>query len=144
MRRRPNPRLQALCKHPLEAGAVDPLSFSLLSDRDFSVIPTSLFVMGSDTIASILYSAFLALVTNSETLHAVHAELNTVIGTYRAPTFDDEKSLPHKLRPSLTTLPSYALTTVARHFSPLLAVLTKFCALSSSQFCYALRSQCAL
>lgn len=85
----------SLCKHLLEARAADPQSFSLLSDRDFTFIPASLFGAGSDTTASTLCSAFLALVTNSETLHAAHAELDAVIGTSRTPTFDDEKSLPY-------------------------------------------------
>jgi cytochrome P450 len=85
----------SLCKQLLEARAADPQSFSLLSDRDFSFIPASLFGAGSDTTASTLCSAFLALVTNTETLHAAHAELDTVVGKSRTPIFDDEKSLPY-------------------------------------------------
>jgi cytochrome P450 len=85
----------SLCKQLLEARAADPQSFILLSDRDFSFIPASLFGAGSDTTASTLCSAFLALVTNPETLHAAHAELDAVIGSSRTPVFDDEKSLPY-------------------------------------------------
>ncbi|PSN72189.1 cytochrome P450 [Corynespora cassiicola Philippines] len=66
-----------------------------LSDRDFSFIPASLFGAGSDTTASTLCTAFLALVTHPETLEAAHAELNAVIGTSRSPTFEDESSLPY-------------------------------------------------
>jgi len=68
----------SLCKHLLETRAADPHSFSLLCDRDSSFIPASLFEVDSDTTTSTLYSAFFALVTNSETLHAAHAELDAV------------------------------------------------------------------
>ena len=66
-----------------------------LSDRDFSFIPASLFGAGSDTTASTLCSAFLALITHPETLAAAHAELDSVIGQDRSPTFDDERDLPY-------------------------------------------------
>ena len=79
----------------LEAKAKDPSAFALLSDRDFSFVPASLFGAGSDTTASTLCSAFLALVTHGETLSAVHSELDHVIGSDRLPTFADESSLPY-------------------------------------------------
>ncbi len=85
----------SLCKQLLEARAADPQSFSLLSDRDFSFTPASLFGAGADTTASTLCSGFLALVTHPEVLQAAHAELDAVIGGSRTPTFDDEKSLPY-------------------------------------------------
>jgi cytochrome P450 len=85
----------SLTKQLLEARAADPGSFSLLSDRDFSFIPASLFGAGSDTTASTLCSAFLALVTNHDILEAAHAELDTVVGVERMPAFDDEQSLPY-------------------------------------------------
>ncbi|KAJ4419487.1 hypothetical protein N0V82_004932 [Gnomoniopsis sp. IMI 355080] len=66
-----------------------------LSDRDFSFVPASLFGAGSDTTASTMCSAFLALVTHPETLVAAHAELDEVIGADRTPTFDDEARLPY-------------------------------------------------
>lgn len=66
-----------------------------LSDRDFSYIPASLFGAGSDTTASTLCTAVLALVTHPETLLAAHSELDAVIGCDRTPTFDDEKDLPY-------------------------------------------------
>jgi cytochrome P450 len=66
-----------------------------LSDRDFSYIPASLFGAGSDTTASTLCTAFLALVTHPETLRAAHQELDTVVGSGRSPTFEDEGNLPY-------------------------------------------------
>lgn len=66
-----------------------------LSDRDFSFIPASLFGAGSDTTASTLCTAFLALVTHPEALKAAHEELDSVIGSTRTPTFDDEAQLPY-------------------------------------------------
>ena len=85
----------SLTKQLLEARAADPDSFSILSDRDFSFIPASLFGAGSDTTASTLCSAFLAIATNHETLEAAHAELDSIVGGDRMPTFDDEASLPY-------------------------------------------------
>jgi cytochrome P450 len=66
-----------------------------LNDREFSFIPASLFGAGSDTTASTLCSAFLALITHPETLGAAHSELDTVIGSNRSPTFADEPDLPY-------------------------------------------------
>ncbi|KAH8888461.1 cytochrome P450 [Thozetella sp. PMI_491] len=81
---------ESLCRLLLETRDEIPLS-----DRDFSFVPASLFGAGSDTTASTLCSAFLALVTHPETLQAAHAELDAVIGADRTPTFDDEQSLPY-------------------------------------------------
>ena len=86
---------QSLTSRLLKAREKDPSAFSMLSDRDFSYIPASLFGAGADTTASTLCSAFLALVTNGETLQAVHAELDSVVGNERLPTFQDEASLPY-------------------------------------------------
>ncbi|MCJ1403329.1 hypothetical protein MMC11_006552 [Xylographa trunciseda] len=66
-----------------------------LSDRDFAFIPSSLFGAGSDTTASTLCSAILALITHPETLITAHKELDRVIGTERSPTFSDEADLPY-------------------------------------------------
>lgn len=85
----------SLTKQMLDAKAADPASFTLLSDRNFSYIPASLFGAGSDTTSSTLCSGFLALITNPETLQAAHAELDAVIGSSRLPTFVDESSLPY-------------------------------------------------
>jgi cytochrome P450 len=82
----------SLCKLLLELREKEHIP---LSDRDFSYIPASLFGAGSDTTASTLCTAFLALVTHPETLYAAHHELDTVIGPTRTPTFDDEEKLPY-------------------------------------------------
>lgn len=82
----------SLCKLLLELRDKEHIP---LSDRDFSYIPASLFGAGSDTTASTLCTAFLALVTHPEVLRAAHEELDAVIGPSRTPTFDDEASLPY-------------------------------------------------
>ena len=89
------PLPNSLCKQLLENRAKDPDAFALLSDRDFSFIPSSLFGAGADTTASTLCSAFLALVTHPETLDAAHVELDSVVGKDRMPTFQDEQDLPY-------------------------------------------------
>lgn len=82
----------SLCKLLLELREKEHIP---LSDRNFSYIPASLFGAGSDTTASTLCTAFLALVTHPETLHAAHAELDAVIGSAQTPTFEDEVRLPY-------------------------------------------------
>ncbi|KAF2276288.1 cytochrome P450 [Westerdykella ornata] len=82
----------SLCKLLLELREKEHIP---LSDRDFSYIPASLFGAGSDTTASTLCTAFLALITHPETLQAAHNELDTVIGSSRTPTFNDEARLPY-------------------------------------------------
>ncbi|CAN9182602.1 unnamed protein product [Alternaria alternata] len=82
----------SLCKLLLELRETEHIP---LSDRNFSYIPASLFGAGSDTTASTLCTAFLALVTHPETLHVAHRELDTIIGTDRSPTFEDEMNLPY-------------------------------------------------
>jgi cytochrome P450 len=82
----------SLCKLLLEMKETEHIP---LSDRDFSYIPASLFGAGSDTTASTLCTAFLALVTHPETLQAAHTELDAVVGPTRSPNFDDEKNLPY-------------------------------------------------
>jgi cytochrome P450 len=86
---------ESLTKLLLQAREEDPGSFAMLSDRDFSFVPASLFGAGSDTTASTLCSGILMLITNLVTLRAAHAELDAVVGTDRSPTFDDEQSLPY-------------------------------------------------
>lgn len=66
-----------------------------LSDRDFSFIPASLFGAGSDTTASTLCTALLALVTHPHVLVAAHQELDEVVGSARSPDFEDEGRLPY-------------------------------------------------
>ncbi|KIW20687.1 hypothetical protein PV08_01264 [Exophiala spinifera] len=85
----------SLAKQLIEARDADPASFALLSERDFAGLPATLFGAGADTTASTLCSAVLALITNQDTLHAAHAELDAVIGLDRLPSYDDEASLPY-------------------------------------------------
>ncbi|KAF2748161.1 cytochrome P450 [Sporormia fimetaria CBS 119925] len=82
----------SLCKLLLELREREHIP---LSDRNFSYIPASLFGAGSDTTASTLCSAFLALVTHPETLRAAQQELDAVVGNSRTPTFNDEANLPY-------------------------------------------------
>lgn len=82
----------SLCKLLLELREKEPIP---LSDRDFSYIPASLFGAGSDTTASTLCTAFLALVTHPDTLRAAHKELDDTIGSQRSPCFDDQAQLPY-------------------------------------------------
>ncbi|KAI8939181.1 hypothetical protein NX059_005013 [Plenodomus lindquistii] len=82
----------SLCKLLLELREKEHIP---LSDRNFSSIPASIFGAGSDTTASTLSTAFLALVTHPEVLHAAHKELDAVIGPDRTPSFDDEPNLPY-------------------------------------------------
>lgn len=82
----------SLCKMLLEMRETESIP---LSDRDFSFVPASLFGAGSDTTASTMCSAFLALVTHPEALEEAHKELDAIIGSDRSPTFDDEAQLPY-------------------------------------------------
>lgn len=82
----------SLCKLLLEMRDKEPVP---LSEIHFSYVPASLFGAGSDTTASTLCSAFLALVTHPSVLKAAHAELDSVIGSDRTPTFADEAHLPY-------------------------------------------------
>lgn len=82
----------SLCKLLLEMREKEPVP---LSELHFSYVPASLFGAGSDTTASTLCSAFLALVTHPSTLRAAHAELDSIVGSDRTPTFADEASLPY-------------------------------------------------
>lgn len=82
----------SLCKMLLEMRETENIP---LSDRDFSFVPASLFGAGSDTTASTMCSAFLALVTHPETLAAAHKELDDIVGRERTPTFEDEARLPY-------------------------------------------------
>lgn len=82
----------SLCRILLEMRETENIP---LSERDFSFVPASLFGAGSDTTASTTCTAFLALVTHPETLQAAHEELDTVVGSDRTPTFEDEANLPY-------------------------------------------------
>ena len=66
-----------------------------LSDKDFAQLPASLFGAGSDTTASSMCSAILALVTHPSVMVEAHNELDSVVGVDRSPTFEDEARLPY-------------------------------------------------
>lgn len=82
----------SLCKLLLEIRESEDVP---LSEKHFSYIPASLFGAGSDTTASTLCSAFLALVTNPTVLKVAQKELDTVVGPERMPTFADKAKLPY-------------------------------------------------
>lgn len=82
----------SLCKILLEMRQTEEIP---LTNRDLSYIPASLFGAGSDTTASTLCSALLALITHPETLHAAQQELDHIVGPSRTPTFEDEAQLPY-------------------------------------------------
>ncbi|KAJ9628839.1 hypothetical protein H2203_002742 [Taxawa tesnikishii (nom. ined.)] len=82
----------SLCKLLLEVRETEPIP---LTETEFSYIPASLFGAGSDTTASTLCTAVLALITHPATLKRAQMELDTVIGDSRTPTFADEASLPY-------------------------------------------------
>lgn len=82
----------SLCKLLLEMREKEPFP---LSETHFSYVPASLFGAGSDTTASTLCSAFLALVTHPEVLRKAQMEIDSVVGPERTPGFGDESSLPY-------------------------------------------------
>jgi len=82
----------SLCKLLLEMREKEPVP---LSEIHFSYVPASLFGAGSDTTASTLCTAFLALVTNQHVLKAAQEELDRMVGSERLPTFADESNLPY-------------------------------------------------
>lgn len=82
----------SLCKLLLVQRETEPVP---LSETHFSYIPASLFGAGSDTTASTLCTAFLALVTHPSVLRTAQAELDSIVGSGRTPTFADEPNLPY-------------------------------------------------
>jgi cytochrome P450 len=88
------PVFNSLTKQLLENRKTDPGSFPL-SERNFSFIPASLFGAGSDTTASTLCSAMLAIVTTPGILETAQAELDSVVGRDRLPVFSDIRNLPY-------------------------------------------------
>lgn len=89
---KPEAMPDSLCKLLLEMREKEPVP---LSEGHFSYIPASLFGAGSDTTASTLCTAFLALVTHPHILRTAQEELDRVVGTSRLPTFADEPQLPY-------------------------------------------------
>lgn len=88
------PVFNSLTKQLLENKKLDSGAFPL-SERNFSFIPASLFGAGSDTTASTLCSAMLAIVTTPGILETAQAELDSVIGSDRLPMFSDIPNLPY-------------------------------------------------
>ena len=82
----------SLCKLLLELWQTEHVP---LSEKHFSYIPASLFGAGSDTTASTLCSAFLALVTHPSVLQEAQKELDSVVGCERMPRFADRPRLPY-------------------------------------------------
>lgn len=83
---------ESLCRLVLETKKQEGIP---LSDLQLSYVPASLFGAGSDTTASTLCSALLALITHPSVLQRAQTELDTVIGPHRLPTFSDEAHLPY-------------------------------------------------
>ncbi|GAB1206314.1 hypothetical protein APSETT445_004999 [Aspergillus pseudonomiae] len=88
------PLFNSLTKQLLETRDSDPTAFPL-TERDFSYIPASLFGAGSDTTSSTLCSAMLAIIINQAVLEMAQAEVDSVVGPGRFPTFKDIPKLPY-------------------------------------------------
>lgn len=66
-----------------------------LEKVDLSFVPGGLFGAGSDTTASSMCSAVLAFVTHPQAFKIAQAEMDSVVGSDRLPTFADEENLPY-------------------------------------------------
>jgi len=65
---------------------------------------------GSETTTMMLNTLYIAVLSNPETLIKAHEELDRVIGSDQAPTFEDEPNLPYiramvKVSPPVKFLP---------------------------------------
>ncbi|KAH7918059.1 cytochrome P450 [Leucogyrophana mollusca] len=65
-----------------------------LSEKEMAFLAGSFFAAGSDTTALALCIVILAAARHPEAQAKVQAELDTVVGNQRAPTFSDESMLP--------------------------------------------------
>ncbi|KAG0706215.1 cytochrome P450 [Suillus ampliporus] len=65
-----------------------------LSDIEMSALAGSFFGAGSASATAAICTVFMAAACFPEEQAKVQAELDAVIGRHRAPTFDDQKSLP--------------------------------------------------
>ncbi|RFU29884.1 hypothetical protein B7463_g6479, partial [Scytalidium lignicola] len=83
---------ESLAKMLVELGEKEPIP---LDKTDLSFVPAGLFGAGSDTTASTMCSAVLAFVTHPQALKTAQAEMDSVIGRDRMPTFADEENLPY-------------------------------------------------
>lgn len=82
----------SLTKLLLELREIEPIP---LSETHLSYVPASLFGAGSDTTASTICSAVLALVSHPGVLKLAQAELDSLLGLDRTPIFTDEANLPY-------------------------------------------------
>ncbi|KIJ67582.1 hypothetical protein HYDPIDRAFT_174015 [Hydnomerulius pinastri MD-312] len=65
-----------------------------LTEPEMVFLAGSFFGAGSDTTALSICNVMLAAARHPEAQAMVHAELDEVVGSLRAPTFDDDESLP--------------------------------------------------
>ncbi|KAI0263094.1 cytochrome P450 [Gloeopeniophorella convolvens] len=86
------------------SGAAPCIAASMLSrleghdpEGEFAVkaVTADMCLAGTDTIASVLQSFFLAMVLYPEAQRKAHAEIDAVLGADKLPDFDDEASLPY-------------------------------------------------
>lgn len=104
----------ALVKQAMERGEEVPDSFGKyllqrqaeleLSDDETAYLAGSMFGAGSDTTASAISVSILAAACYPEAQKRVQEELDQVIGNQRAPTFDDQDSLPQTMAFVLETM----------------------------------------
>ncbi|KAG0704960.1 cytochrome P450 [Suillus ampliporus] len=66
-----------------------------LTETEMAFLAGAFFAAGSDTTAVTIRTVFMAAACFPEEQAKVQAELDAVIGRHQAPTFDDQKSLPH-------------------------------------------------
>lgn len=95
----------ALTKKHMAAGSAPPSFVSSLLEhedtlsaeqiRDIKFAASSMYGAGADTTASSEYAFFLAMVLNPDVQQKAQAELDTVIGHDRLPTFADRPNLPY-------------------------------------------------
>ncbi|KAG5716246.1 O-methylsterigmatocystin oxidoreductase [Termitomyces sp. T112] len=91
-------------KHSMATG-IAPVSFTssllegknvdLQEETDIKWSAASLYSGGADTTVSAIYSFFLAMVLNPEVMKKAQAEIDSVVGKDRLPTFEDRQYLPY-------------------------------------------------
>lgn len=66
-----------------------------ISELQAAFLAGSLIEAGSDTTSAAINTAILYISAYPEVRAKAHEELSRVVGTYRSPTFDDERNLPY-------------------------------------------------
>lgn len=66
-----------------------------INELQAAFLAGSMIEAGSETTSAALNTAILYLSDNPDVRRKAHAELNTIIGSSRSPSFDDESSLPY-------------------------------------------------